>query len=120
MEKIIQMIISVAGLLIPQLKKVDSKEGIKETKEALVGINEVSLFLAEKLKDGVQFTDATDFYAKLTKDEAFKKVVGDAYENYEKIPAEVKDIDAGEGLELAVVQVEYVPKFIAALKKEDK
>ena len=54
----------------------------------------------------------------LTTDEEFKKVVSAAYEGYGKIPAEVKDIDAGEGLELIALQTEYIPKFINAFKKE--
>lgn len=118
MEKTIQVLMSIVTLLAPQLKKVDSKEGIKETQEALIGVNEVSLFLAEKLKDGAQFSDATDFYSKLTTDEAFKKVVSDAYTGYEKIPGEVKDVDPGEALELVGVQASYIPKLINAFKKE--
>lgn len=119
LNKIIQMLLSVIYLLAPQLKKEESKEGVKETREALVGVNEVSLFLAVKLQDGAQFSDATDFYKKLTEDAAFKKVIEDAYEGYDKIPAEVKDIDGAEALELAAVQIEYVPKFIDALKKKE-
>lgn len=108
---------SVLSMVSPQLKKADSKEGIKETKEALIGVNEVSLHLATKLKDGVQFTDFTEFYAEITTDADFKAKVQAAYDNYKAIPAEIKDVDAGEGIELAVVQLDYVPKLISALAK---
>lgn len=118
LEKILTLLSGIIAMLIPQLKSEESKEGIKESCEMLKGVNEVSLFLCQRLKDGVQLEDATEFYKKLTADEEFKKVVGDAYEGYQKIPAEIKDVDAGEGLELAQVQLDYVPKYVETFKKE--
>jgi hypothetical protein len=117
MDKIFTLILGVIAMLIPSLKKAGAY-GIKELKEALIGANEVSLELAKQFKDGVQFSDFTAFYAKLTNDAAFKAKVQAAYEGYKQIPNEVKDIDAGEGLELAGVQIEYVPKFIEVFKTE--
>lgn len=117
LQKIITMLVGIFAMLIPQLKKEDSKEGVKETCELIKGANEISIFLCEKLKDGAQFSDATDFYSKVTKDEEFKKAVTEAYDGYQKIPTEMKDIDAGEGLELAQVQLQYVPRYVEALKK---
>jgi hypothetical protein len=118
MTKIIIMLQSVLAMIAPSLKKADSKEGVQETKEAVIGLNEVSLELAKQFKDGVQVTDFTALYAKITSDEAFKAKVLAAYEGYQKIPAEVKDIDAGEGLEIASVQLEYLPKFLDAFQSE--
>lgn len=119
MHKVFTLISSVFTMISAQLKSPDSKHGIKETKEALIGINEVSLCLAEKFKDGVQVSDFTEFYAKITSDEAFKAKVKDAYDNYKAIPEEIKDVDAGEGLELAVVQLDYAPKFLDIFKSKD-
>lgn len=117
MQKIFVLLTSVFSMVAPQLKSKDSKYGIKETKEALIGVNEVSLELATRFKDGVQVADFTEFYSKLTSDEAFKEKVKAAYDNYQAIPDEVKDVDAGEGIELAVVQLDYTPKFIAIFSK---
>lgn len=117
MQKIFTLLASVLTMIAPSLKKADSQLSVKETKEALIGVNEVSLCLAEKFKDGVQVTDFTEFYAKVTADEDFKNKVKAAYENYKAIPDEVKDIDAGEGIELAVVQLDYAPKFVAVFAK---
>jgi hypothetical protein len=89
--------------------------GVKETTEALVGVNEVALALVAQFKDGVQLADFTAFYAKLVSDETFKAKVMAAYDGYAKIPEEVKDLDLAEGASLVVVQVGYVPKFVAAL-----
>lgn len=91
---------------------------IKETKEALVGVLEISVALASVLKDGVQLTDAADLYAKIWADEAVKAKVLAAIENVKQVPAEVKDITVAEGIDLAIVAAQYVPKIIDALKKE--
>jgi hypothetical protein len=117
MQKIILLLQSVLSMVAPQLKSQESKHGIKETKEALIGVNEVSLELAKKFKDGVQVSDFTEFYSKLTSDADFKAKVHAAYDNYKAIPDEVKDIDGGEGLELAVVQLDYTPKFLDVFAK---
>ena len=118
MEKTIQLILSVLTLLIPQLKKADSVVGVKESKEMLIGLNELSLLLLKKFKDGVQFNDFTEMYSQLQNDPEFKIKIEAAYENYQVIPEEIKDIDGGEGLELASVQLEYTPKLINEFKKE--
>lgn len=117
MQKIFTLLASVLTMIAPTLKKAGSQLGIKETKEALIGVNEVSLCLAEKFKDGVQVTDFTEFYAKVTSDADFKAKVQAAYDNYKAIPEEMKDVDAGEGIELAVVQLDYAPKFLAVFSK---
>lgn len=91
--------------------------GVKEIKEAMVGVNELAIFLAERLKDGVGVDDAMAIYSKLASDEAFKAKMVAAYEGIALVPAEAKDIDLAEGLELAMLQVQYVPALIAAFKK---
>jgi hypothetical protein len=112
MNKIFLLISSVLTMVAPQLKSKDSKEGIKETKEALIGINEVGLHLSAKMKDGVQVKDFVEFYAELQSDPDFKAKLEAAWENHKAIPAEVKDVDAGEGIELAVVQIGYAEKLV--------
>ena len=91
--------------------------GIKETKEAFVGVNELSIFLIQRLKDGVSVDDALALFAKLTGDEAFKKVMTDAFNGINQVPAELKAIDLQEGLELASLAISYVPKYVEAFKK---
>lgn len=118
MKKVFSLAQTVLALVAPQLKKEDSVHGIKETKEALIGVNEVSLCLAEKFKDGVQFTDFTEFYAKITTDEEFKNKLKAAYDNYQAIPEEIKDVDAGEACELLAVQLDYTPKIIEVFAKD--
>lgn len=114
--KIFSLIQNVLLMFAAQFKKPTSSVGITETKEALIAVNEIGVFCASKFKDGVQITDFTDFYAKLTADEEFKAKIKVGYDNAKLIPAEIKDLDAGEGLELTSVQVGYVEKYIDALK----
>lgn len=94
------------------------KHGIKETTEALKAINEVSLFLIDIFKDGVDLGDFPKIWEKITKDEDFKKTVAEAFEGYSKIPAELSDVDIEEGVELATMQLRYLPAIVKAIKGE--
>lgn len=88
--------------------------GIMEVKEALVGVNEVAVLIASKFKDGVQFSDFAAFWDAFKNDADFKAKMEAAYNGYQNIPEEVKDLDLAEGLELAMVQIQYVPKLVKA------
>lgn len=92
--------------------------GIKETKEAIVGVNELSLVLIDRLKDGYQSSDLTALVQKLLMDAQFKKVLEDAAKGINDVPKELKDLSLTEGVEIVKLQMEFVPKILAALKKE--
>lgn len=111
-----KILVTALLLFAGYLKKATSTVGITETKEAVLAVNEIGVFCASKFKDGIQVADFTEFYTKLTNDEDFKAKIKAGYDNAKLIPAEIKDIDAGEALELASVQVEYVEKYINVLK----
>lgn len=117
MQKILDIILAVLNVLIPSFKDPNSAAGIKETKEAVIGLNEIALVLANRFKDGVQITDFTVMWDKLQNDAEFKAKLEAAWNNYKLIPAEVKDIDLSEGGELVIVQIGYLPKFIDEFKK---
>lgn len=92
--------------------------GVKEAKEVLVGVNELSIFLISILKDGFQASeDISAIIAKITTDSDFRAKLIAAYEGIQAMPEEIKDIDLAEGLELGMVQFQYVPKILDALKK---
>jgi len=97
----------------------EEKLGIKETKEAFAGVNELALFLIDRLKDGVGIDDAVALFNALRDDEEFKAVLSAAVDGIKAVPAEIKDLDAGEGVELGMLALMYVPKYIAAFKKEE-
>jgi hypothetical protein len=90
---------------------------IKETKDILVGVNEIGVFLVKeiKLKKPVAMI-ASDFVDALLSNPEFKQKLVDMYENAGMVGDELADISLMEGLSLAKVQVSYVPAYIAALK----
>lgn len=96
---------------------MSEKLGVKETKEMLVAVNELAVFLVGQFKDGVQMADFSALFSQITENADFKAKLLAAYEDFKKIPAEIKDLDASEGVELASLQLSYVPKFIDVLKK---
>lgn len=91
--------------------------GVKETKEMLVGVFAVATLLVARFKDGVGVDDAAAIYDKLKNDAEFKAVITAAYLGYEQIPGEVKDIDVGEGFELAGHMLPEILKLIKACVK---
>lgn len=119
LSKILDLVKSMITVLAPQLKKATSVEGNKELREAVKGLLKVAGFLGKRFKDGVQFGDFAAFYAALTTDEEFKKTLNEAWDGYSKISGEVKDLDAGEGLEVVGDIVEEVPVLLEAFKKEE-
>jgi len=119
--KLAQILIMIRGVLatvIPQLKKVDSIEGIKETKEALIGVNALAVFMAVRFADGVDLGDLKALWDKWSDDEEFQNIMKAAAENVGRVKAEIQDIDGGEGLELVNVQLDYLPKLLEAFKKQ--
>lgn len=95
----------------------EQKLGIKETKEALVGLNELSIFMAKRLKDGVGADDAMAIFQALIGDAEFKAKLSAAAEGIKAVPAEIKDVDLSEAVDLIQLQISYIPKIKDALAK---
>ena len=95
---------------------MSEERGIKETKEMMKAINELAMFLIDRFKDGVQMADFVKFYSAMMMDSEMKAMVKKAYDGYEAIPAELKDIDLEEASELISEQISMVPKIIASLR----
>lgn len=91
--------------------------GIKELKDTIEALLEVSLKITSVLKDGYQASDLAVIFELFTKDEEMKKKIALAYDGISKVGGEVKDLDISEGIELTIAFIQYVPKFITALKK---
>lgn len=89
--------------------------GINETKEVLIGANEVAILMIKLLKDGVQLGDFEQIYMNMMQNSEFRAKVLTAYEGVSQVPAEIKDLDLSEGVELVLVQASYVPKLVAAV-----
>lgn len=94
------------------------KLGVKEVKELLVAVNEVSVLLVKQFKDGAQLADAAALMAAIAGNDELKEKLFAAYMGVGQVPAEIKDVDLQEGLELAGVQLSYIPKIVEAMKKD--
>jgi hypothetical protein len=91
-------------------------EGTKELKEALVGLLKLTAILGASFKDGVQVADFGVIMAKLQEPDV-KAALEAAYQDVDKVPSEVSDLQLAEVLELLPVVIPEVVKVIEALKK---
>lgn len=94
---------------------MSEQHGVKETKELVMAVNELSLAIIREVKDGVQVKDALALVAKMREDGPLKDALEKAVADIAKVPSEVSDLDLSEGFDLGMVQLRYVPKYIQAL-----
>lgn len=92
-------------------------QGVKETKEALVGLLRLSKVLAESFKDGVQAADFTIVLAKITGDAALQQALMDAYNGIDKVGTELGDLSLGEGFDLIQASIPEVLALVETLRK---
>jgi len=96
---------------------MEKQHGIRETKEMVTALMELSVCLIDVFKDGIQITDAMELWEKIGQDPVMKKKFAAALDGYRSIPAEIKDLDAAEGVELATCLLMYIPKILDSLRK---
>ena len=106
-----------AKLSQKEAKMSEVKIGIKETKEVLDGLNTVAEEIISVAKDGIQINDAAQIVEDLIVKPEFKAKLIAAVENIKGVPAEIKDLDLAEGVELVKFEYDGVKKIIEALKK---
>lgn len=91
--------------------------GIQETKELLIGVNELAVCLIQHFKDGIQLTDVMAIVDDFKTNPALLASIMAAKDKVDQVPAEIKDLTLVEGVELVMVQIQYAPKILAAAKK---
>ena len=96
---------------------MEEKKGIKETKEVLMAAKVLSLLIIKKAKDGIQVSDGVDIAAALLLDAEIKNAVSAALDKINEVPAEMKELDILEGMDLAKFVLDSIPEYIEALKK---
>lgn len=72
---------------------------VKESKELLIALVKLGKLAAKQLGDGVDLSDAVAL-AKALADEDLRKAIVDGFSGLQGLPAEIKDIDAAEAVEL--------------------
>lgn len=90
-------------------------EGIKETKDVMIAFLKLSALLAVTFKDGAQAKDFIEVYEKISSNEELKASFVAAYNDIEKVPAEVKDLQFAEAVELLVAAVPEIANLIKAI-----
>jgi hypothetical protein len=97
---------------------VVAPKGIKEVKELVKGLFELSKVSAAELVDGFQAQDIINGYVKISADPVKKAALEEALKGIQEIPAEMKDISFAEGLELAIFVMQEMPSLLEAFKKK--
>ena len=93
-------------------------QGIKETKELVVGMLKLATLLMTVFKDGVQAQDLAVIIAKIQSDEALKSALIAAYNDADKAGVELKDITLEEGFELIMAAIPEVKALVEAASKK--
>jgi hypothetical protein len=92
-----------------------SQVGVKETKEAIMGLIVLGAFVAERAKDGIKLDDLTAAITKFMTDVEFKNQLTAAVDGIEQVPAEIKDLSLAEIFELAQV-IPQILDLLSSLK----
>ena len=87
---------------------------MKETKELLLALAMVGKLVVDRVKDGVDLSDAAAVAQALLVDGELKSAVEAAVKDIDKIDDELKDFSVAKGLELAQV----IPQLIEVLQKK--
>jgi biotin operon repressor len=98
-------------------EEMDEKVGVKEVSEMIEALMELGLAIASVAKDGISLSDIPALYGKMQSPELQPKLVA-AADRMNAIPDEVKDLDLAEGMQLAMLVLPYVPKYVEVLAKK--
>jgi flagellar biosynthesis/type III secretory pathway chaperone len=88
--------------------------GIDKTTSVLNALNSLSIKLIELGKDGFQISDATALIA----DEEVRNLLVEAYTAISGLKSELNDLNLHEGIELGMVQLAWVPRYVEAFQKK--
>jgi hypothetical protein len=87
-------------------------QGIKETKEVVIGAMVIGGMVVGKLKDGFQLEDITALFSEIMSDPVKKAKLQAAVMDAEKSPKEIQDLSYSEGLELLIAVAQELPSII--------
>lgn len=92
------------------------KEGVRELRELIEAVMDIGIAVLAEFSDGIQLRDVWKIVTKLQNSPEYRTAIGKAYDGSSKIPAELKDVDGEEAIELAMVMLPYLPKLIKAAR----
>lgn len=95
------------------------KIGIKETKDIVEFLASLAKRVIRAGADGYQVKDAWDLGMGIMRDLEFQAELVEAIKGASEVPAEIRDLDVGEGVELGQIVVEtIIEEFKAKAEKE--
>lgn len=92
-------------------------QGIKETKELIIGVLEIGVLMIERFGDGVNLGDLLAIMNKLVFDKDFKGKISNAFDGVDKVQLEIKDLSKEEIAELVVMLLPELMSILTKLKK---
>lgn len=95
---------------------MSEKLSIKESLEVLAAVELGAISILDIAKDGIGLDDLPKALELVKKADVFVSAVKDVKD----IPAELKDLDQAEMLQLGMAAFELIKKVVAATKKEEK
>jgi hypothetical protein len=101
---------------LAQIEDIENKfKGIKETTEFIECIILLATFLAKTLKQGMPVDTA--LFVKLQNNSEFQAALKKASEGIKEIPAEIKDLDFEENINLGVLGLRFITKILKVLNE---
>lgn len=91
---------------------------MKEVQDILIGINEISLVLIERLKDGFQIDDVPAVWEKFHLDTDFHQKISNAVTSVLNLSTDLKTLTLEDKVNLVNLQLSYLPKIISGFKQE--
>lgn len=113
---------AIAKATPEQLAKIQNIEnkfkGIKETTEFIECISLVAILIAKTLKKGMPVDTA--LFTTLQNDPEFQAALKKASEGINNIPAEIKDLDFEENINLGVFGLKFISKLLKVLNEDNE
>lgn len=88
----------------------------KETREALVAVNEIALEIVKVIKGGALMADIAILLGDLAADSPFKTAVAAGIDGLLKVSGEFGSMGLPGYADLVETQIGYLPKILAAFK----
>jgi len=94
-----------------------AKVGITETQDVLRAVCKIAAIVTKQLKDGFQTSDLMSIGAQIMTSPEGQAALKKAQEGIEKLPEEIADVDALEGLDLGIEGILIAKAVLTVLKE---
>ena len=125
-EKLLKAAEGLSETSVDDVKKIAGEDekgngqgkGLKETTEVIEALTLITVFLTQRLKDGIGADDAMALMQKIMSDPEFMDVFARAADGVAEIPGELSDLDFEESLTLGILGLNFIKEVVGALKED--